>query len=304
MDNAIYCVWCGCENIPDGKKCRKCGKSLEAKENLLVDFLVEHTKDKLKGDVEDGIFEALKNYLLSHLYSVIIAVTFVVTAVAAVVIAVSPDPAAHIQQVTHAPITQNMSATQDVLATQDAPATQDTLATENTAETQQVTESATYVLTQEDKDQIDECLLAFTQCMEHTRYVGDDIEFLNYLISDALEESIGYDSYVDMYPDHVHEDVYDFHHCEYGEVVIDQDTWSTEPLTQNGKELVDLGYTIATVYVDYSFYGKLEGSTTAPTVLIGSPRYLMTFAIENDQWLLVEQINVKDRWDERQDALL
>ena len=100
------------------------------------------------------------------------------------------------------------------------------------------------------------------------------------------------------------EDVYDFHRCEYGEVVIDQDTWSTEPLTQNGKELVDLGYTIATVYVDYSFYGKLEGSTTAPTVLIGSPRYLMTFAIENDQWLLVEQINVKDRWDERQDALL
>lgn len=270
MENATYCVWCGCENPPDGGKCRQCGKPLDVKENLLVDFLIDHTKDKLKGDIEDGLFDALKNYLLSHLYSVVIAVAFVVTAAAAIVTAAIPNPAAHIQQVTAAPTTQQTA----------------------------------YVLNQEDKKQINECLLEFARCMEYTRYVGGDSEFLEYIISDALEESIGYDSYLDMYPDHVEGDVYHFNHCEYGNMVIDQDTWSTEPLTQNGQELVDLGYTIATVYADYSFYGKLTGSSDAPTELIGSPRYLMTFTVENGKWLLVEQINVKDRLEERQDALL
>lgn len=271
MENAIYCVWCGSENLPDGEKCKQCGKPLEAKENLLVEFLVDHTKDKLKGDVEDSLFEALKNYLLSHLYSVVIAVAFVVTAVAAVVTAVAPAATpAHIEKVAQAPTTQQRA----------------------------------YVLTQEDKTQINECLLEFTRCMEYTRYVGGDSEFLEYIISDALEESIGYDSYMDMYADHVEDDVYHFNYCEYGNMVIDQETWSTEPLTQNGQQLVELGYTIATVYGDYSFYGKLTGSSDAPTELIGSPRYLMTFTIENGKWLLVEQINVKDRLEERQDALL
>lgn len=270
MDNEIYCVRCGCENPADGEKCRKCGKTLTPKENLLAEFLVEHTKDKLKGDVEDGIFDALKNYLLSHLYSVIIAVAFVVTAVAAVVTAVTPNTPSHIQRVTKAPESQQAAVT----------------------------------LTQEDKTQINDCLLEFARCMEYTRYVGGDSEFLNYIISEELEESIGYDSYMDMYPDMVEDDVYDFHHVERGEMVIDETTWSTQPLTQNGKELVDKGYTIATVYADYSFYGKRTGMSNAPTELLGSPRYLMTFTIENGKWLLVEQINVKDRLAERQDALL
>lgn len=267
MEKVTYCVWCGCENPQENEKCHQCGKPLAAKENLLVDFLVEHTKDKFKGDVEDGIYNALKNYLLSHLFSVIIAVALVATAVAAVAM---PNRAAHIQPVTQTP----------------------------------VTEPVAYAITQEDKKQITECLDAFTKCMEYTRYVGSDDEFLNYIISDQLEESIGYDSYLDMYPDHVEDDVYDFAYCEYGELTIDQDTWSTEPLTQNGKELVDKGYTIVTVYADYKFYGKRTGMSDAPTELLGNPRYLMTFTMEDGKWLLVEQINVKDRWNERQDALL
>lgn len=277
MENTIYCVWCGSENPVYGQTCQKCGKKLKAKNDLLVEFLVKHTKDKLKGDIEDGLFEALKNYLLSHLYSVIIALVFAVTAVAAMVI---PTPGDHVQQVSRAPATLDVTATQET------------------------TLPAGYVLTQKDKDEIYTCLQAFTDCMEYTRYVGGDDEFLNYVISDALEESIGYDSYVDMYPDQVMDDVYDFAYTEYGELTMDETTWSTEPLTENGKELVDMGYTIATVYADYVFYGKRTGMSDAPTELLGSPRYLMTFAIENGQWLLVEQINVKDRWEERQDALL
>ena len=278
MENTNYCVWCGSENPSDGQMCQKCGKKLKVKDNLLVEFLVAHTKDKLKGDIDDGLYDALKNYLLSHLYSVIIAVAFVVTAVAAVVTAVTPSTTDHIEKVTQAPVAQQA--------------------------TQQTTEPVAYALTQEDKDEIHTCLRAFTNCMEHTRYVGDDSEYLDYLISDALEASIGYDSYVDMYPDHVMGDVYVFSYAEYGELTVDEATWSTEPLTQNGKELVDLGYTIATVYADYSFYGKRSGMSDAPTELLGNPRYLMTFTIENGKWLLVEQINVKDRWEERQDALL
>ena len=49
---------------------------MEAKDNLLITFLVDHTKDKLKGDIEDGLFEALINFLLSHLYSMIIVVGY------------------------------------------------------------------------------------------------------------------------------------------------------------------------------------------------------------------------------------
>ena len=271
MENVTYCVWCGCENPTDGQKCQKCGKALAAKENLLVSFLVEHTKDKLKGDIEDGIFDALKNFLLSHLYSVIIAVAFVVTAVAALTL---PSPGAHIQPVVAAPAAQ------------------------------EVTAPAAYVLTQEDKTQIDACLQKFSECMEYTRYVGGDDEFLQYIISEELEESIGYDSVMHQYPDMVEDDVYDFAYVERGEMVIDESTWSTQPLTKNGKELVDLGYTIATVYADYEFYGKETGMSDAPTVLLGNPRYLMTFAIENDRWLLVEQLNVKDRAEEAKEALL
>ena len=107
-----------------------------------------------------------------------------------------------------------------------------------------------------------------------------------------------------MYPDVVMNDIYHYNSIQYSTLVIDEETWSAEPLTENAQELIDLGYTIATVYADWSFYGKAYGSNTAPTELLGDPRYLMTFAIEDGKWLLVEQINVKERMEERQDAFL
>lgn len=289
MEETTYCVWCGNKNPSDRKQCRVCGKPLEAKENLLVEFLVDHTKDKLKGDIEDSFYDAVKNYLLSHLYSVIIAVALGITAVAAVV---TQNPAPHIQQVIKPPVPQTVIRTTTPQATVQ------------TTIPQQETDPAAYVLTQEDKQEIYETLESFAECMRYTRMVGDDYEYLDYLISDALEEAIGYDSYVDMYPDMVEGDIYTYNYCEYGNVVIDQDTWSAEPATQNTQQLADMGYTIATFYADHYFYGRKVGSSDAPTVLLGSPRYLMTFALENGKWLLVEQINVSDRLEERQDALL
>lgn len=278
MENTIYCVWCGSENPSDGQKCQKCGKKLDVKETLLKDFLVEHTKDKLKGDLDGTIYDALKNYLLSHLYSVIIAVAFAATAVAAVVTAATPGPADHIQKVQQAPQVQEP--------------------------TQQTTEAAGYVITQEDKEAISTCLRGFADCMEVVRYIGGYDEFMQYVISDELEEAIGYDSYVDMYPDVVMNDIYHYNSIQYSTLVIDEETWSAEPLTENAQELIDLGYTIATVYADWSFYGKRIGMSDAPTELLGDPRYLMTFTIEDGKWLLVEQINVKERMEERQDAFL
>jgi len=52
----IYCVYCGIENNSEARYCKKCKKKLNPKENLLKDYLFEHTKDQLKGNLEDSVF--------------------------------------------------------------------------------------------------------------------------------------------------------------------------------------------------------------------------------------------------------
>ena len=294
MEQVTYCVWCGCENDAGQELCAQCAKPLNPKESLLIDFLVVHTKDKIKGDMEDNLYEALKNFLLSHLYSVIITIALVVTAAAAVL---SPDPTAHIEKVDVFPLHY-----QEPLAT----TVPETTVPETTVP---ATTSGEYVITEADKAEIGVCLEAFAQEMTMTGMIGDDYEYLNYLISDELETALGYDSYVDMFYDHTDRDLYPHAVIHSNKITFDEATWSSQPRTQNGQQLVDMGYTIATVYVDYAFYGTISNISniyeTKPTnELIGTPRYLMTFTIENGKWLLVEQINVSERYEDRKDALL
>lgn len=290
MEQVRYCVWCGQDNPADQLLCSKCHRHLDAKENLLLDFLLEHTKDKFKGDVQDGLFSAIKNYLLSHLYSVIITISLVITAVTAVVTSLSSDPVIHSNAATHITPVDRFPETRPVVF-------------------EEKSQPEAYTLTDSDQEEISACLAGFAEQMMMTGYVGDDYDYLAFLISDELEKALGYDSYVDMYPDHVDDELYPSYFIHHNEISFDHNTWSTQPLTQNGQQLVEMGYTIATVYVDYSFYGKLdgihqEGVEPAMDELIGSPRYLMTFTLENGKWLLVEQINVKDRYEQRKDALL
>ena len=101
MDEKVYCVWCGCKHVKKTEKCMACGKKLDPKDRLLVDFLVEHTKDKFKGDLEDSLYEAIKNYLLSHLYGVVVTIAIVGAVTAA---AAAPKPDAHIQPVEQPPV--------------------------------------------------------------------------------------------------------------------------------------------------------------------------------------------------------
>lgn len=79
-----YCIYCGTEHAIEETVCRKCAKKLDPEENLLKDYLIAKTKDKLKGTVEDNLFELIKNYLLSHLYGVVVSVSVVFLATTSV----------------------------------------------------------------------------------------------------------------------------------------------------------------------------------------------------------------------------
>lgn len=93
-----YCIWCGTSYAPPVAKCPHCGKNPDAKENLLVDYLIAHTKDSLKSKGETSLFTAIKNWLLSHLYGVVLTIT-VVAALSNTVFSAG----GHIQQVSSFP---------------------------------------------------------------------------------------------------------------------------------------------------------------------------------------------------------
>ncbi len=80
MDIKKYCIWCGSRIKPDAKFCPKCGKQQIEEENQLIDWLISKTKDKLKGDAEDGLISAIKNFILSHLYGSVMAISIVIAA--------------------------------------------------------------------------------------------------------------------------------------------------------------------------------------------------------------------------------
>ncbi len=77
----IYCVYCGTENLYNDDHCKKCKKELNPKNHLFRDFLYDHIKGDLKGNIEDNIFSLIKNFIISHLYgsSLIISVLFTTT---------------------------------------------------------------------------------------------------------------------------------------------------------------------------------------------------------------------------------
>ena len=79
MSDVKFCTYCGADMPLDSDKCPKCGEVQQEKENLLKDYLWEHTKDKIKGDIDDSLFEIIKNWLFSHLYGVILLLTVVGT---------------------------------------------------------------------------------------------------------------------------------------------------------------------------------------------------------------------------------
>lgn len=76
--NKIYCVYCGAENNCKDVFCKECDKKLNQNNHLFRDYLYNHIKDDLKGDIEDNIFSLIKKFIMSHLYgtSLVISVLF------------------------------------------------------------------------------------------------------------------------------------------------------------------------------------------------------------------------------------
>lgn len=66
----IYCVYCGSKNSSEDKNCKKCKKELNPKNHLFKDFLIDHLKDDIEGNIEDSIFALLRKWIISNLYGV------------------------------------------------------------------------------------------------------------------------------------------------------------------------------------------------------------------------------------------
>lgn len=100
MNQKIYCSYCGQEQKTTADRCPYCMHLLNDKAHLLRDYLVRHTKDKLKGDAEDKLYETIKNFLLSHLYGALVTITLS----AAVVSAVAARPAPRVRNIDERPV--------------------------------------------------------------------------------------------------------------------------------------------------------------------------------------------------------
>lgn len=83
--NKIYCVFCGTENKSDDDKCLSCHKKLNPKENLFVDYLKNHIRDDIKGQVEDKLSSIIIAYLKSHLYGLILTLSIVITSTSIII---------------------------------------------------------------------------------------------------------------------------------------------------------------------------------------------------------------------------
>ena len=282
MDEKVYCVWCGCKHVKKTEKCMACGKKLDPKDRLLVDFLVEHTKDKFKGDLEDSLYEAIKNYLLSHLYGVVVTIAIVGAVTAA---AAAPKPDAHIQPVEQPPVIIEV-----------APET-----TAPVVEEEPVVEY--YQLTEQDKANALSQLTNFALDLEWEGMTAGTHVYI-YFISEELEIELGYDSLTHMYADRLDEVVYPFAPVTKGELVPDYSTWTTVPSTVHMQQLMDMGYPVASLEVAYTIYEEHRQPDYSEYELLGTSEYLITFAQEEGQWLMVEQISLTHREDERDEALL
>lgn len=281
MDEKVYCVWCGCKHVKKTEKCMACGKKLDPKDRLLVDFLVEHTKDKFKGDLEDSLYEAIKNYLLSHLYGVVVTIAIVGAVTAA---AAAPKPDAHIQPVEQPPVI--IAAEQETTApVADEPAVE------------------YYQLTEQDKAEALNQLVNFAVDLEWEGMTAGTHVYI-YFISEELEIELGYDSLTHMYADRLDEVVYPFAPVTKGELVPDYSTWTTVPSTVHMQQLMDMGYPVASLEVAYTIYEEHRQPDYSEYELLGTSEYLITFAQEEGQWLMVEQISLTHREDEREEALL
>lgn len=280
MEDQKYCVWCGCRHAQKDKKCMACGKPLDPKDRLLTEFLVEHTKEKFKGDLEDSLYETIKNFLLSHLYGMVVGIAFIAAVTAAVA---APKPGDHIKQVEKPPVV--IETVPQTLPEETEPAVE------------------YYHMTEQDKADALVQLTNFAVDLEWEGMTAGTHVYI-YFISEELEIELGYDSLTHMYADRLDEKVYPFASVTKGDLVPDYSSWTTVPTTVHTQQLMDMGYPVASLQVAYTVYAEHRQPNYVEHELLGTSEYLITFAKENGQWLMVEQISLSHRAEDREEALL
>lgn len=75
--NKIYCIYCGKNNDADADKCKACGKKLNEKEHELLDFVIDETKEQIKGNLFDKIIAFFKSLITKYLYGTVLTVSVV-----------------------------------------------------------------------------------------------------------------------------------------------------------------------------------------------------------------------------------
>ena len=113
MEKKKYCTFCGAENRLDDVLCCRCQQNLNAEDELFKDFLMNHTKDKLKGKMDDSLRDIIMNFLKSHLYGMV----FTISLVAAV--GVTAVAGTGIPRVTHRPDFTDTPVINDVVHADD-----------------------------------------------------------------------------------------------------------------------------------------------------------------------------------------
>ena len=81
MGDQTYCIYCGSPLLQDSTECPRCGRKQEKKDDAFRIFLWKNTKDKLRGKIDDSLFEIIKNWLISHLYGLVLLLTVIGTVI-------------------------------------------------------------------------------------------------------------------------------------------------------------------------------------------------------------------------------
>ena len=255
MKTSNYCAWCGKQLTEPSDKCPNCNKALPPKDRLFLNFLIDHTKDKIKGDIEDSVYETVKNYLLSHLYGVIVGLTVIVVAAAAIFFG-SASPYSHISQV-------------------------------DSIDEVRPAEDYSTALSAQDKAEIKTCLENYVSALDDARFMAGNDTYL-YLISDDLYFSLQNPAedylYYNFYNDEANFPYIRIEDDPTNTVTLKEDTFTSKVESAAGLELEELGYQVAAVEITHSLYAAAVDSANP----VGSADYTVTLAKENGQWLIVE----------------
>lgn len=259
-----YCIWCGTPYADENNLCLKCGRQPSPKENLLIDYLVTHTKSTLKSNTNNSLYDAVKNWALSHLYGVVLGVTVVTAAVT--VSAANTEK--HIKNVSRRPsqITVNYEENSD-----DEP---------NSTEP--------YIVTDRDKEEI-----AHVIDVLYSDAIGNCGGTLNSRITSLwVPESLSPNQIHHIFKDRWGDDLYTLEERLSSTIEFDGTVYG-DISTTTAKKLKDQGYPVAFIGVDMTIYTTAEYPH--------HPNYYITMVKINGDWLILEELNTHSRWADVKD---